>query len=310
MGQLRAIDGERQEAGERRFAEAGQMKKEKRFRLDNKQWLTLCGEFHLETNWHEEHNAKIFNLTVDRKQTARWHRHELENACSAYYSSSASPASQRKALVSFISAVDVLLESYKAIPSDHELARTLIRDIKIALPSSMFAKEYSWGSLPGNEERDICADLLKHVEVMRNSAKDVLALDADSRSLRQPGQKFLLSALCNFWKNVLLLSVSRASVHDDDGSSGKNSTSQGSHPFSKNFTIERFLIRVPEVIFELNISPTQADRSIRDFLKDSKKEFDRYVIHEDYMTPEEESALFMKHGLKPPKRKSKGSKGS
>jgi hypothetical protein len=266
-----------------------------RFRLKEKQWLTLSREFNLETNWYEEHNAKMFNKTVDRKQIAQWHRHELENACSAYHSSSATPASQRKALRSFISAADALLESYKAIPSDHELARTLIRDIKIALPSSMFAKEYEWGSSPGNEERDICADLLKHIEVMRNSAKDVLELEPISRSLRKPGQKFLLSELCHFWKNVLLLPVSRASAYDD------NRPADGRYgPAGR---IENFLIRVPKVVFALSISPEQADHAIRDFLKNSKKEYDRYDSH-DYLDPDEEKrllSLFAKYGLAPPK---------
>jgi hypothetical protein len=229
-------------------------------RLSEEQWLTICCEFNLETNWFQEHQATMFNKTVDRKQMAQWHRHNLEDACSAYYHSPASPspALQRRALASFISAADALLESYKAIPSDYDLARTLIRDIRIALPSSSFA-EYEWGSSPPNyEERDICADLLKHIEVMRDSAKDVLEFEPSSRSLRKPGQKFLLSGLCDFWGNVLHLPVSRTSAHDEDSQ------------------IERFLIRVPKVVFELNISSDQAAHAIRGFLKDSKKEFDRY----------------------------------
>jgi hypothetical protein len=227
-----------------------------RFRLSEEQWLTLCCEFNLETNWLEERNASLSNQAIDREQIAWWHRHELEDACYSYSSpASPSPALQRRALGSFISAADALLESYKAIPSDYELARTLIRDIRIALPSSSFA-QYEWDSLP--PDYDICADLLKHIEVMRDSAKNVLEFEPSSRSLRKPAQKFLLSGLCHFWENVLFLPVSRASAYDEDSK------------------IERFLIRVPKVVFELNISSDQAAHAIRDFLKDSKKEFDRY----------------------------------
>jgi hypothetical protein len=121
----------------------------------------------------------------------------------------------------------------------------------------MFA-EYEWTS-----EYDICADMMKHVEVMSNSAKDALRFTSSSRSLRKPGQKFLLSELCGFWKEVLMLPISRASIYDKGSSGGGRD-------------VEQFLIRVPGVVFELKISTDQADRAVRNSLKDSKREFDRY----------------------------------
>jgi hypothetical protein len=246
---------------------------ENRFRLTDEKWITLCCEFNLSDSWQQRSWASMFQEPIDWESVEDLHRFYLEVACSYYPDGvrSESPVRRLKDLSNFLRSTEKMLRRFSQLHLDVDLSRALTRDMKAKLPESSFAN-YKWAWPIDEEPRDICHDLIKHIEVIRDSTKREIDRRANKRrrSVRKPAQNFLLIELLEYWKNTLLLPVERANP-TCIGSSPKGLWNMP--PGGGSLGIANFLIRVPEVVFDVTISPDVADHAIREFLKEKKQEY-------------------------------------
>jgi hypothetical protein len=219
-----------------------------RFRLSNQQWLTLCREFSLNyAMWDWESVEDLY-------------RFELEKACSVFEDEkSESPVKQLAEIEAFLRSTEEMLRRFSPLHLDVGLSRALIRDMKAKLPESSFAN-YRW-AWPIDEEPppDICHDLIKHIEVIRDSTK--LEIDRRSKLARRVSRnpaKFLLNSLCKYWES-LGRHAERNHAYVDAKGPPTSATAD-------------FLIRVPALAFGVTITPGVADHAIRQFKKEKKQE--------------------------------------
>jgi hypothetical protein len=237
---------------------------ENRFRLTDEKWLTLCCEFNLSDSWRHRSYASKFQEQINWESVQDSHRFYLEVACSVFPDGvrSESPVRRLKDLSNFLRSTEEMLRLFSQLHLDVDLGRALTRDMKTSLPESSFAK-YKWAWPIDEEPRDICYDLFRHIEVLKDSTKREIDRRANKRrrSVRKPAQKFLLIALLEYWEDTLSLRVKRA-----------NQTYIGSSQGGGSLGVANFLIRVPEVVFDVTISPDVADRAIRQFNKEKKQE--------------------------------------